>query len=129
MPKPLKTLRRERADRLTTQERIAGAMSEAELQANVIELAKALGYTVAHIRDSRRQMVEGLPDLTIGRKAPPRLMYVELKREAGSGRHTELTPWQVLWRDIIVGAGNQWFLWRPSDWLSGEIERVLKNGR
>ena len=129
MPKPLKTVRRERAARLTTRERIAREVTEAELQANVIKLAEALGYVVIHVRDSRRKMVEGLPDLTIGRKDPPRLLYAELKREAAGGRHTDLTPWQELWRAIILGAGNEWYLWRPSDWLSGEIERVLRKVR
>ena len=105
---------------------LARAMTEAELQANVIELAQALGYAAIHVRDSRRQQVEGLPDLLLGRREPPRIIYMELKREPAGGRHTDLTPWQELWRDLILGAGNEWYLLRPSDWLSGQVEHILR---
>lgn len=105
---------------------IARAMTEAELLRNVMQLAEALGYAVIHVRDSRRQQVEGLPDLLMGRREPPRLIYAELKREPAGSRHTDLSPWQELWRDLILGAGHEWRLWHPSQWLSGEIEADLK---
>ena len=105
--------------KLTAQERVARLMSEASLQANVIELAEALGYTVAHIRDSRAQQVVGYPDLVVA--GHRRIIHAELKVE-----HGKLTPAQELWRGLILDAGHDWYLWRPSSWLDGTIERVLK---
>ena len=104
--------------RLTTQEVVAREMLEAELQANVIGCAEALGYTVIHIRDSRRQQVEGLPDLLMIH--PPRLLWAELKREKA-----KLTGIQLFFKALLVCSGEEYWLWRPSDWLSGEVERVL----
>ena len=111
--------------KLTSQQVIADAMSEADLLRNVTELAHGLGYTVAHIRDSRRQMVEGYPDLVIAGHA--RLIHVELKVENES--KGKLSPWQERWRTLILSAQHEYYLWRPSDWLSGEIEMVLKERR
>jgi len=109
---------------LTQEQVIARSISEAELQRNVIEAAEALGYLVAHINDSRKQKAEGLPDLLMVRHgAPP--IWAELKREPGGGRHTGLTHMQTIWSDRLIASGQRWFLWRPSDWLDGTIEKVL----
>lgn len=110
--------------RLTQEQVIARSISENELQRNVIEAAEALGYLVAHINDSRRQKAEGLPDLLMVRHGDPPI-YAELKREPGGGRYTDLTPIQEVWRDALLASGQRWFLWRPRDWLDGEIEKVL----
>jgi hypothetical protein len=104
---------------------IARAIPEAELQAGIIELAEYLGYTVCHVRDSRRQKVTGLPDLIIAREAPPKFLWVELKREMGPGRRAQLTPRQEVWKRLCEANNQPWYLWRPSDWLDGTIERIL----
>lgn len=118
-------LRRDRS----AQEIIAADMSEHELLVNVIQFAEFLGYTAAHMRDSRRQAVEGWPDLVLGSLERRRVLFVELKREPASQRHTDLTPSQRLWRDILQAAGCEWYLWRPLDWLNGTVERILKAER
>lgn len=98
---------------------VARAMTEAELQANVIGAADNLGYLVFHDHDSRRNAA-GLPDLILCR--PPRLIFAELKRQGKSPR-----PVQRVWLDALGSlAGNvEVYVWRPMDWLSGDIETIL----
>ena len=60
---------------------------------------------------------KGWPDWTFIGKW---IMYRELKTEAG-----KLRPDQELVRDLILEAGGDWALWRPSDYLSGRIAREL----
>jgi len=111
--------------RITQEQIIARPMSEAELQSNVIEAAEALGYLVAHVNDSRRQKAEGLPDLLMIRSGD-RPIFAELKREPAGGRRTDLTHAQEVWRDVLIFSKQRYFLWRPSDWLNGTIQRVLQ---
>ena len=127
-------------DPTTVQQRAASLMSEADLQSCVTDLALALGYMVLHIRDSRGQDVEGFPDwflLPTNPPGPP--IYAELKDARGKltegrfdlhrGSRGAWIRGQTEWRDALLAAGQRWVLWRPADWLSGEIERVLKGER
>lgn len=102
-------------------------MSESELYAAIVEAAKALGWRYFHIPAIayRHGVRRGFPDLTLMRRG--RLIFAELKRENGI-----LAPAQEDWLkeiDAVSGeAGKrcvQWFIWRPSHLLSGEIERTL----
>ena len=105
-------------------------MSEAELLKSVLELAKYQGWLVAHFRPAMtskgwRTAVSadgsGFPDLVMVRK--DRCLFVELKTERG-----KLSEAQQIWLGFLKGANRQGrvFLWRPSDWLDGTIERALK---
>jgi hypothetical protein len=69
-------------------------MSEAELQAAVIDLARRLGWLVYHTHDSRRSPA-GFPDLVCVRD---RVIYIELKTEKG-GLSEEQSQW-LLWLDM-----------------------------
>ena len=102
---------------------LARAMTEAALQQAVIECAKTLGWVVRHIRDSRRQNAEGLPDLLLLHPRQRRVLWAELKREKGT-----MSLEQDLVIDALLECGQMVYLWRPSDWLSGGIERVLRSG-
>ena len=108
----------------TAKQQLAEAMPEAELQNNIIGLAKLLGYKVYHTHDSRRSE-GGFPDLVLCRA--PVTIIAECKREK-----KQLRKDQKEWMDLFIitavashGAVKV-CLWRPSDWLSGSIERVLK---
>lgn len=103
-------------------------MTEAELQGGVIETARMLGYLVAHFRPAKtergwRTPVEadgkGFPDLVL--VGGPRVIFVELKNAT-----RPLEPEQELWLRALNRAGAEWYLWRPSDYSSGEVERILR---
>lgn len=103
---------------------IARQMSERELQDNVIAMARTLGWEPYHTHDSRRSQ-PGYPDLTLAHVEQGRLVFAELKTERG-----RLRPAQVVWlgilRSVARDRGLEVYEWRPSHWLSGEIERVLR---
>ncbi|MHB1950209.1 MAG: VRR-NUC domain-containing protein [Acidiferrobacteraceae bacterium] len=112
------------------------AVSESALQTAIIDLARRLGWLVAHHHDSRRQIrpgvhvgdrdAAGLPDLTLVRDG--RLLFCELKGSRG-----RLRPAQQQWLDALaLVAANApetvgVHVWRPDSW--DEIERVLMGGR
>jgi hypothetical protein len=102
-------------------------MTEAELSDNVIELAHLFGWRVAHFRAARtahgwRTPVAadgaGWPDLTMVRGG--QLIFAELKSASG-----KLTDFQQIWLDELGKVGTA-VVFRPADWASGEVERVLR---
>jgi hypothetical protein len=105
-------------------------MSEADLQAAVIDLARILGLLIYHTRDSRGSAA-GFPDLFI--IGPRGDLFAELKSASG-----QLTRPQGLWRDGLTDAvrscpschceipATRWVLWRPEDWYSGQIMTELR---
>lgn len=108
--------------------RVARAMSEADLLANVLDRARWLGVAAAHFRPARtkagwRTAVagdgKGFPDLVL--VGPGGVLYRELKAEAG-----RLEPAQKRWRDALQAAGADWAVWRPSDLLAGRVDAELK---
>jgi hypothetical protein len=108
-----------RAGRLTPAELLLRSVTEAEWQEQVIELAHALGWRVAHFRPARTQHGwrtpvagdgAGFPDLLLVRGA--RVIVAELKRE-GPGH--EPTPEQVAWLDAFGAADIEAHIWRPGD--------------
>ena len=98
---------------------VAANMSEAQLQRLVMALAAACGWTLRyHTHDSRRSD-KGFPDCVFLRGE--RLVFAELKSQKGRVR-----PEQVLWLDALRDSTAEAYLWRPSDWLAGDCERVLQ---
>jgi len=100
---------------------IAEAMSEADLQTHIIAMAEVLGYEVVHIRDSRGQRVAGLPDLLLMRA--PTIIFAELKREKG-----RLMAKQAWFLAQLRECGVRVYLWRPSDWMAGTVQRIIEEG-
>lgn len=97
--------------------RQARAMTEDDLMEAIRAGCQALHLDVFHVHDSRRSWGPGYPDLTIvGR----RLVFAECKSETG-----ELSPFQSRWGRRLQAAGQAWYLWRPSDLISGDVTRVL----
>lgn len=98
-------------------------MTERDLQAQIVELAKAYGWTVYHTHDSRRSE-PGFPDLTLVRNG--HLIFAELKTEKGKTSEaqdkwlTELREAETTSRRVRV------YLWRPVSLLSGEIAEALR---
>lgn len=103
--------------RLTDQERQLRAVTEADFLEQVIDLARILGWRVAHFRpafSSRgwRTPVQGdgvgFPDLVLVGRG--RVIAAELKRETGVA-----SPEQLDWLTAFTDAGVPTFVWRPSD--------------
>ena len=110
------------ADRVLSagQMAIAKAMKEdrgkGSLDYHVRDILKDLGLWGFHPLISIGSR-KGWPDWTFIGKW---IMYRELKTETG-----KLRPDQELVRDLILEAGGDWALWRPSDYLSGRIAHEL----
>ncbi len=93
------------------------AMTEAQLQAAVIELAQVFKWRCYHTYDSRRSQA-GFPDLVLCRE---RVIFLELKSSKG-----RLATDQIAWAQALNDAGAEYHCFRPSDWVSGEIEAALR---
>ena len=97
-------------------------MTEAELQANVLELARLLKWRCYHTFDSRRSE-PGFPDLVMLRGE--RIIVAELKSERGR-LTTEQDAWLDAFRAALAGADVTIAVWKPRDWLNGAIEDDLR---
>lgn len=103
--------------RLTPEERAFRSVTEKDLQARVMDVARLYGWRVAHFHDSRRQVkpgvfvgdrdAAGFPDLVLVR--PPELLVVELKREIG-----KVTDEQNAWLGALASCGVEVLVVRPS---------------
>jgi len=93
-------------------------MTESDLQAEVIRMARDLRLAVFHSTDARRDIGAGYPDLTI--VGPGGVAFVELK--SASGR---LSADQVAWRYRLMIAGSIYRLWTPSDLAGGGVAALL----
>ncbi len=136
-------------------------LSETRWRATVVELATVYGWRCFFVENSTREITRrsgarvrvrninaggaGFPDLVLVRARDRRLIFAELKRDAGprgggktAGAHrVELSPDQEAWladlraasrRTDSCGApehaGFDVHVWRPSQYQ--EIERVLR---
>lgn len=92
-------------------------MTEVELQAQVVALARQLGVLIGVTPDSRRAF-SGEPDLRLCGKRG--VIWAELKNQGG-----ELNPAQTRWKWALLASGQAWRLWYPTDLATGQIEREL----
>lgn len=93
------------------------SISEADFQAVVVRKAELWGWWVWHDFSTQGRNQRGLPDLILVR--PPRVLFVELKKQKG-----RVTPEQQGVLDMLARCpGVEVALWRPSD--DAEIDAVL----
>lgn len=83
--------------------------TERELTTWVMEVAKAAGWLIYHVPDSRRAPA-GFPDLVLLR--PPELLFIELKR---MGKGGTLKPLQQEWINGLQRCGQEAMVWRASE--------------
>ena len=95
-------------------------MTEKQLQAAIVELARLTGWLVYHTHDSRKSE-PGFPDLCMVRKRDGRLIFAELK-----SAKAKLSDEQIDWGNALMqDVYREYYVWRPSDWQDGRIERTL----
>ncbi len=103
------------------------AMTERALQAAIVQAAGLLGWNLIFHAWLSVHSTAGFPDLVMLRPPrdgePGRILVVEVKRERGV-----VTEAQRRWLDGFQACGMAAVVWRPRDWLSGEVERVLRGG-
>lgn len=128
----------------------APKLREIDLQRQVVQLAGILGWENVHFRPAMTKhgwrtpgsgtMAKGWPDLTLIRARDRRLIFAELKAEAGSLTDEQTRTLLALRslehrpaakpRDFLapvdreLGPRIEVYVWRPSDW--SEIEAVLR---
>lgn len=105
-------------------------VTEAQWQEQVFELAHLLGWRHMHVRRSigkgrkwtTATNVTGWPDATLWNGRQKRIIFVELKSEKGKP-----TPEQIEVMASLEAAGQEVYLWRPSD--LDVAHRVLRGPR
>jgi hypothetical protein len=106
-----------------TAQQYRAAVSEAQFQRAVVDLARIHGWRRRHNPDSRKEDGEpGFPDWIFLRG--PRLLIVELKKEDGKFRKGQ-PEWLDAFREI-PSPFVEVHVWRPSDMQSGRIARALR---
>jgi hypothetical protein len=93
-------------------------MTEAQLLNCVKDCALLFGWKFYHPWMSVKS-ARGYPDCTMVRG--DRLIFAELKSERG-----RVTEAQLAWLLDLKRAGVETHILRPSDWLSGRIEEILR---
>jgi hypothetical protein len=111
---------------MTTTTDVYRAMSEADWQRSVIDVAMRLGWrchflpdgvwTALYERYKRRGRPSGIdlassgfPDLVLCHAESGRLIFAELKSQSGKVR-----PTQQEWLDDLAACGISVYVWRPS---------------
>lgn len=96
---------------------LPAALTEAQWQTRVLDLAGWRGWLVYHPYDSRRS-TPGFPDLVLVRDST--LLFVELKTARG-----RVTREQRRWlADLSSVPGVGVYVWRPEDWP--DVQEVLR---
>jgi hypothetical protein len=90
--------------------------TEGDLQKQVVDAAKKLNWTGYHTWLSAHS-AGGFPDWMFVRE---RIIFVELKRQ-----NKDPTPKQTEWLERLSQAGQEVYIWRPSDWFDGTVANVL----
>ena len=90
-------------------------MTESEFQQTVTDLCDWQRVRWHHEVDSRRSK-RGFPDLVLVGK---RVIFVELKKQTG-----RVSREQQEWLDSLEAAGQEAYVWRPSD--LPQITKILR---
>lgn len=105
------------------------AKPEAGFQQQVVNLGHLFGWHIAHFTQAQirpgvcvtpaKADGKGFPDLVMVRE---RIVYAELKMPGN-----DLSPEQSKWQAKILGAGGEFYVWRPADLDS--IHHILQQRR
>ena len=92
-------------------------LTEKQFGGQLEQLCKLFGWRYYHTHNSRFS-APGYPDYTLVRE---RVVFAELKRQA---KASKLTAKQIEWRDALIEAKQEWYLWRPKD--MDDIAEILR---
>ena len=106
----------------TARDTLDAALTEAQFQRSVTDLADALQLPWAHVRDSRGSHCEGLPDLIIVDAPHATVLALELKTQRGRMRAEQKRWLDAMARCSRFHAG----VYRPADWPA--LEGLLVRG-
>ncbi len=96
-------------------------MTEADFQAEVIDVARCHGWMVMHQRPAQIrtgrwitavQGDAGFPDLVLARPVAGELIFAELKKQGG-----RVSALQKTWIRTLAATGAETYVWYPSDML------------
>ena len=93
-------------------------LTEVQWRRTVREAASALGWRAGWTWLSIHSP-SGFPDLVLVSAARKRVIWAELKTEKG-----KVSEKQQRWLDELRAAGQEAYVWRPSDWP--EVQEVLR---
>lgn len=100
----------------TAREQVLVDVPERDFQQQIVDAARWLGWLVYHVFDSRRDE-PGFPDLVMVHPQQRRVLFAELKSQAG-----RLRPEQLVWLGALMNCrGVEAYVWRP-----GDIDRVME---
>jgi hypothetical protein len=99
----------------------ARTMTEAQLQRQVIDMARFHGFTLWYHTHRSDRSPAGFPDLVLVSRRQKRILYRELKRKGG-----RVTPAQQAWIDGLRDVGQDACIWTPVHLFNGEIEASLR---
>jgi hypothetical protein len=95
-------------------------VTEAELQSDILDLARRCNWLAFHVRDSRKSTGPGFPDLVLVHKTTGRVIWAELKDEKG-----RVSAKQAEWLAALQAGGHTAGVWRPRHWHAGLIQNAL----
>ena len=99
---------------------MARDMSETTLQNHILGEARDLGWSLRYHTYDSRKSAKGFPDLVLVHERQRRVIFSELKKETGR-QSTE----QEDWERGLLAVGQEFYLWRPTDWLNRTVTRIL----
>ena len=101
---------------------------EKQLLQCIMDAARLFGWSLVYHTHDSRHSTAGFPDAVLIRPGSPaqagRILWIECKR----GSRDRLSPAQQAWGAALLSAGQDWRVWRWSDWLDGTVEKVLREG-
>jgi hypothetical protein len=98
----------------------AKTWAESTLQEHVRKMFVLLGWSYYHTWNALHSP-EGYPDVTAAKDG--RIIWAELKQQGA-----DPTPRQMGWLAVLaLNPRVEVYLWRPYDWLSGEIQAIMED--
>jgi hypothetical protein len=84
---------------------------EADFQAQLVQAAKRMGWSLIYHTQDSRHSAAGFPDLVMCNLRQKRTIFAELKNDQRA-----FSPEQVHWYATLLMCGQEAYLWRFKNW-------------